>query len=746
MPPRDIKGPTRKAVANPFEEQVIEKRFKGVGNYLSNRGPNKAQFQTGTPSTSATDVVEGLINFAGAASDAYKAKLDKKIQEDRIIQTQQAVLGLNPTSEATEAGYEAHMAVGVKNEQIKAQTKLNELAKGTYTDEEWEQVIRDTYAESDANMAARYADYGSRSDTQKLMAIAMAEMMPQITAEREAAKLGQEIEGRITTEQDIIINSLQAGQDPTFLLQQFETRVSALKLTQSQKEGILTQVALQSEHPGAIEMTKGFKGDRETTLFERTGLLQAKEQELQKANAAKTSAALSLEVSQFQDSFINGQITAEEAVRVIDRRNKETGGAFMSKGASTALFNKASAEKAKRVVLARNIEAVSKGPAHNLTDKEKKAALTSSYSTFIQEKNKEIEASGLTGADKLQAQLDAQLQAVAVFGDRSVQQGVAIPSWIGEFEAFAKSNLANTVENFENLEQLPAKHKQVIQHLEQLEPNAFDFYMSKVDGDTADIIRHTLNLVDSGIPEVQAVSRGQAYVRNRVPKSQKLINDAVLDVTEGIDDGLFVEDLPDNMKPFYLSKVREKLSTYPDPSTERAKREVVAHFQDSWTNVGNGMLVKGTTQRLVGLTNLNPASLGVGFKALISSREGQILEQLSSSDFTLEDVVPDVNDENGTVTFRTPDGIQLLAPIPLSEMKEAHYQYKVENERRYQEIVTSMDTSDIKLQATHIANLSGKITPDMISKAERKGLKLEGRDALLNKEYVRILKERLGVK
>lgn len=676
MPPRDLKGPTRKAVANPFEESVRQKAYKGAGGYVSDRGPNRAQFQTAQPVDDATDIVEGLLSFAGVAGDAIGKKLDKKISEDRIIQTQQAVLGLNPTSEATNAGYEAHMAVGVKNEQIKAQTKLNELAQGNYTDEEWQQVIRDVYSEGDKNLANRYPDYNSRTEVQKLMALGMAEMMPQVTAEREAAKMGQEIEGRIQTEIDIIISSLKAGQDPTFLLQQSEKRMSAMKLTQSQKEGILKTVAEQTGLSGAIEMTKGFKGDRDTTLYERDGSLIELDKGQQRDEAALKAGSNFRIKADVMTAFSQG-MTVDTFLRTVDTHNKvheNNPSAQISRSEVAKAIKDRNEAIQDQFVLDAQLRSIAEGRTlYDATPEKRRELLTTAYHRALAKTGQDMAGQPPEAVQKKVAQVTAE------YGDLAIKQGVQIPALVMDTKLMLSVNLDADLKSGELLENLPENAERALFQLQSLSPKGLEFHLKAMDDTERKQVLHMMDLMDSGTDPVLALREAQAWNDKYRPVKVKDLDKAEDNLASGLgavwyNPYTWKNNMPNAQIPYFRSTVRQKLASMPDPTSERAQEQLASWFKNEWT-VGeeSGTLIQVNKNDLerVG-AGIDIGNIERGLEALAFANKDKLLPSLANYGYDesdLDNLIYDVNGQQGHVTFRTPEGDILLRAQSLKGLK-----------------------------------------------------------------------------
>lgn len=671
----------RQRVGNPFEQRQEADRFQGIS--VNPTQINRTEFQPDRGMT-AQQMVEGLVGFAGVAGEAYAAKLDKQVEADRIIQTQRATLGLAPTPDATEGGYKAHMAVAIKNQQLKAQAKLNQLAEGEYSDDEWEEIIRDTYAEVDNSLASEYEDYQDYPELQKMTTLSMAEIMPQVTASREAAKLDHAIKRRMQDEEDILLSEIKITDDAASLVKRFEERTSAMKLTQSQKEQILSRVALQGDSQTAIEMTKLFKGERGSTLYERTGQLQNKEDQLKNEKYATQAGELGLEYTKFYEDFLKGNYTEEEAARIIDKRNRETEGRFMSQAQSAAMFAKgreAIAARTRQQQLIQAVQAGDKSIIPGAKKSEVEAALSAGYKQYLSAGVAQIKKN-VPEEQQAREIADLQIRAAQIWGDNSAKMGIAIPEWGAKFSSLANANVAATTEGGD-VEQLNEQHRATIDQLQQMSPSAQDFYLSSLSDREGDILRNTLALQETGMTGPQALATAQKMERNPNPVSSRDVEKAIESITDSIDDGLFVTDIPDYARGYYMNEVRQKVSAHPMPTSESAKKQIRAYFSDKWTTLSDGIRIKGSPERIRQLTGLHPEAVGQGMQALIESQREQLEPVIASMGIDFDQIIPDVDPESGMVTFVGPAGQVLnTKAIPLSSMRAEYLKYKTKLEKR----------------------------------------------------------------
>lgn len=673
----------RQKVTDPLSQQR-DQRFRGA--QVNPTTVNRTDF-IGEPVSDAGAMVESLLNFAGVTGEAYAAKLDKQVEADKIIQTQRAHAGLPPDLNSTEGGYKAHMAVAIKNQQLKAQAKLNELSKGKYTDEEWEDIVRDTYAEMDTALSTEYADYDGQKEMQKLASLSMAEIMPQVVSQREASKLDQEIQSRMQDEEDILINELKLTGDAAALVQRFETRTSAMKLTQSQKEAILSKVVLNSDNQTAVEMTKLFKGDRDSSLYERTGQIQAHGDQLTSDAYANNAGELGLEFSNFQSDFLSGKYTPDEAVRYIDKRNRETDNKFMTKGQAAAMFSKAKEAIAGRNRMMELVQGIQQGERSLIpgADKEEmQAALAAGYNQELQAGIRNIQKN--IPAEQQGAEINALIQRSSQkWADHSARFGYTIKEWETGFASMANANLAAVTTPSGEIESLPEQHAEALQRMEQMSPQAQEFYLSKLGSREADILKNTLALRDMGMTGPQALGTAQRMSRNPVPTSAKDIEDAYEEISSAFMENGWSQDVPDFAQGYYAMEIRRKLAAHPMPASESARKQILAHFEKNWTTTDDGLKLRGSPQRLSQLTGIHATSIGRAVQGLMEQKRAELEPYLETYGIEYDEVIPDVDPEGGMIRFVGPNGETLsTTAYPLSSLKGSFLHYKESMETRAQ--------------------------------------------------------------
>lgn len=103
-----------------------------------------------------TRVVQGLLSLAETGNEVYQTRKQKKIELDKVTQTQRAIRGLDVSDGATAEGRRAYQVVQMRDETLDANAKLSQAIKENpdMTDEEYELMTREVYS----GMLDKYKD------------------------------------------------------------------------------------------------------------------------------------------------------------------------------------------------------------------------------------------------------------------------------------------------------------------------------------------------------------------------------------------------------------------------------------------------------------------------------------------------------------------------------------------------------------------------------------------------------------
>jgi len=666
----------RQKVADPFARKAERPRYQPD---LVSRALPRAAYQPG-PDV-GTEIVNSLVSFAGVAGTVYMQETSKKLEADKIIQSARATQGLTPTDDATVAGYRAHATVNLKNQSLASQARLNDFAAQRHTDDEWEAAIQAEYKTIDDNMMAEYPNYERDIEMQKLSAVALREVVPRATIQREANKLEFEVQDRISVATDSLINGAKSGQID---LPATEAALGALKLTESQKDKVLIDAAINSNDPNLMAMTKEYKGVRKTSLYERTGSLQALERRQVDTALSANAIDLAVEVRGLEEGMIAGEMTEEEFTTRVKSRNKELNGKFMTRSQYTSVLNKVDKQKAanfrQRKIIA-DVADPTKVDMGGYKKQEVQGALNAVFENEIT--RIEEGAADLDPAEGEQVKANGRKAAIARVGDMAVKSGEVLDVWVGELNNFANMNVpANILEmpvgEFK-VDQLPPMAQKAIEKLDSLSVTAGAKFIEALGSREGKVIRHFQNLRDMGTPLPQALAQAQRDAKNPTPRNAKVMQKAIKSVRSDQEFWWWKPDFKDNQEAYLEGEIYKKLDLDPMVDSERNINVVNEWLKNEWT-VAGGLRLKGSPQNLQKSTGIHVDKLRGSFDAALFAEKGRILPQLSGG-LGIKDVFPVTDVKRGTFRFTTNSGAWLGPPRPLADLRKIANKHKVAMEK-----------------------------------------------------------------
>jgi len=666
----------RQKVADPFRQKAERPRYQPD---LVSRALPRAAYQPG-PDV-GTQIVDTLVSFAGVAGTVYMKETAKKLETDKAIQSARATQGLAPTDTATVAGYRAHAAVNLQSESLASQARLNELAMKRTTDEEWEKAIQAEFKTIDDRMMETYPNYDKDIEMQQLSAVALREVVPKATRTREQAKLEFEIQDRVSTATDSLINGSKAGE---LDLQNTEHILGALKLTESQKDKVLINAAINSNDPTLMAMTKEYKGVRKTSLYERTGSLQALDRRQVDKALSANAIDLAVEIRGLEESMISGESTEAEFTARVKSRNKELNGGFMTGSQYTSILNKVDKQKAANF-RQRKIIADVADPTKVDMGGYKKQEVQGALNAVFENEMSRVEESTV-GLDPSEAQTltnQGRHAAIARVGDMAVKSGEVLDVWVGELNNLANMNvpaniLEMPVDEFQ-VDQLPPMAQKAIEKLDSLSLTAGAKFIEALGSREGKVIRHFQNLRDMGTPLPQALAQAQRDAKNPTPRNAKVMQKAIKSVRSDQEFWWWRPDFKDNQEAYLEGEIYKKLDLDPMPDSERNINVVNDWLKNEWT-VAGGLRLKGSPQNLQKSTGINVDKLRGSFDAALYSEKGRILPQLSGG-LGIKDVFPVTDVKRGTFRFTTNSGAWLGPPRPLADLRKIANKHKVAMEK-----------------------------------------------------------------
>lgn len=670
----------REKVENPFSMGQTPGFVPGATPDLQNR-VNKAQYQP-KPNVAGA-MVDSLVAFAGVGADQYVKQIDKKVATDKVAQTARALAYEPPTDDATGAGLQAHALLRIQDEVYKQQTRLNSLCDSKeLTDDEWKKEAGDSYNAVDKYMLDNYPTYKDMPVLQQVTVNASREMMEQAVNYKNAKSKEREITGRISTATDALINAgtpealAQLG-GAEGLAKHAMTMIKSLQLTPAQVDEVFTGAVLNSRSPELIEASKYFTGSRRTTLYNRSGQIQALERALTKEAASKNILVNARQKYAEEQAYLRGEMSDEEMDRRDEASIRNTGKPQWSEAERMSLMQQKDKALAKEQRKLDAIKAWSNGSIGFLdfTDKEAQEAGTSYVDQTIEGIREE--ALKLPAVQQQEYVKQHAYKTIATVADLSVHNSAPLKSWLNEFHALATTNVPA---NLDKDNKLPSEAQGALLKMDAMGYATREAYLDKLDANDAKVLRGYISLRDMLVPEGQALSKAQLMVRNPEPPDKKTINkvtDKILDDTEA----WFLPDYTDAQKDYMRQQVRERVALFPIPGSDVNTKIVKDWLEKGWTTIGHTRLL-GSRERLSSLTGFEPDHLRVATDAFLMANKDVINKALAAQGMTIDDAFPVTDPDKGTITINTKWGPLPETTMPLSKLKGVADKYKHEMEKK----------------------------------------------------------------
>jgi hypothetical protein len=673
----------RERVANPFS--MGPSPTNQPGRLMEQKVPlPKAAFQDFDKGTA---MVDALVSFAGVGADQYVKRMNKKIEEDKIIQSGLAIAGARPTDDATVAGYRTHAAVTLKSQILESQAKLNQLAQQGLDDDQWDKAVRDEYKRVDKYLLDNYYNYTTDTEMQKLVPISFREAMPQIVATREADKIEREIQTRINDVFDSLISmdtiDAQTGNaiPPDQLAVNMDRLVKGLQLTSSQKDQAIEDAIIASRSSKLIEAAKIWKGDRKTSLFDRSAKLQKLEESLENERISLSAVSMTTELDGYKDQILGGTLSMEDGLRIIDKRNKELNGRFVSKGWINDLhnqFDKITAANYRQQEIKKILSDVQMSDSSFAKPKERQAGYESIYQDNI---NRAIESAKAYKPEERDAYLQKKMSvAVARVADMAVAKNDVVDSFVSVLANLASSNVAAREQTGPNGEPILDKTtKQGIQIFNALPSMAKYKHLEKLGGKEARTLRAFMAYRDREIAEPQALKMAQSFMTNPFLADNKRITAGVEDVRSNLE-FLWRPDFNNNQEAYLESEIREQIALSPEPDDDSNVDLVTEYFNKGWTTAGH-LRLKGSPGYLSTEIGLHVDKLDKAMEGFVWSQKSIWEPQLQALGLDEDDVFPITDPKRGTIQIvarskAMNSNVYLGKPMALSEIRKYAEQYK----------------------------------------------------------------------
>lgn len=679
----------REKVKNPFNITAQQGKRVHYKPDLQPRIRSRSSYDPG--SSEGLMIVDSLVKFAGIAGSAYTKKLNRDIEADKIEQTGRAMEGLAPSDSATVAGYRAHAALRIKNKAMEEQVKLNQLAIDGTDDEGWKQAKRDAYKNLDDFMMQNYDRYERDEDLQRLSVLTMREMMPQVTAKKLSADMQREVQQRVVSGTDALIDAAKTGAfkvtDPQQMKTMVDSMFGSLKLTASQKDKIWVDAIENTQDADMIKASKYWMGDHDVSLYTRSGRIQKVEDKLRDEKRATNAVALAVETNALTTGYYDGTITEKEFLAKVDKRNKALDGKFMSKAKIEYHLQNRDRVIASNYRTGKIKEDLMNPDATDLQNKYKKKDIQKAFNETLETGINRIkeDAMKLPQEERVKYTKVRETQLIAHVTDMSVKSDTLIDSITSDLHNLATLNVQAVSEKIKEddgkeIVRLSSTAQRAMDTYEAMSVGTKSEYLDSLSSKDAKTIRNFYHLKDMQIPDAVALDRAQLLTKNPTPVDFKAVRKAVEKVRDNQEYFWWRKDIPEKQGSYIDAEIRKKVMVDPVPGSD-SSIDMVSHWlKEGWTNAG-GLRLKGSPQQLKEATKLHPSRFEAAFKAFVYSKKEKIAPMLDGLGLTIDDVFPVTNPRTQTMSLRTKFGNIPGTFMSLSKLKAIANKRKVELEK-----------------------------------------------------------------
>lgn len=645
----------REAVQNPFD-MGPNTSFQQPGRQMKEFSPlPRSAFQA---SNTGMQIVDSLLNFAEVSGSVAVDHLNRKIAEDKILQSAQAELGLEPTDQATVAGYRAHAATIMQDKLTDAKVELNELAKQGLTKEQWEEEVRKRYRSVDDYLGKNYSNYKTDRDMQKLLPVAFREMMPQLRALRKSEDIRIMIEkGKAAVTDEMIktsklLDSNGVGLTPENLAYMFDKKLKALRLTSDEKDGIVENVILLSKNRNMVEAGKLWTGDRKSNLFERSGKLQMLDKQLSEKEIVRKGIDFEVAQQKMEQQAILGAITKDEYIRQTKIMRRQSDDTYPSRGSVQAVLDKIDKQRLADADLAASVQAFMDGDTYKLKDKKPKeleAIYDKIASTNAGSAIDEAEAELPKGSeDEVAALASKKLTAKSqMLIQRSVEQGHFPNSLMNRLNQIAVLNVGEKITDQKRegggiQEKLDPSVEKELQFVNSIPVAARQAILNKMSGKNKDVIEIYWNEMKKGVSPALAHDRAQRQSNNPPAIKTKEINEAADDIISSLEWGWpwlgGGKDFTDNQQSLVKKYVADLLYNSADPMGE-STQDNIKHAVKTYARTDSGRVFLGmSTDKLYEMTHVDISHVDSGIDALIEENMDRLKPTLDAMKIKQKDV------------------------------------------------------------------------------------------------------------
>lgn len=690
------------------QESLLERGVQRV-----NRTPSTVNRYAPTApkhvNTDASDILGAFVRASGVGMDAVGTHLKTKIEEDKVRQMNNAFMGLQPSDDATKAGYRAHSVVGLQNEVLSETVRLKELA-GRFegNDSDWGEELVQSRNKIQESLFKRYPGLKEDPDTLTAITSMFNEQAPQLAAARVAGKLEQEhVKRQETFLSNIVMRASQLEGDE--LNKAVAAVVSdgrkALQLTQGETDAILVKAALAGAANGdgkLLEYTKAYTGSSKTSLFDRTGELQKADLVYKQQWTMRNQGALAKAKGDLINEYLDGKYSTEEFYAKAQQQNVATGHSAWTEEQMRGIVSKRQGALAKDTDISEYLDQALRAKyeggepvAISLGDTTKRkavvAALEKRVNEGIEQQLKTLPEDQVTDEVRAQAKQAGRIELAELLAANNLVN----EDWTNQFDSLLNLNM----DTFEGLEEMPRNVKEIVELWHSLPEGS---RLDHSDEKTAALMTNYELFQRQGMSPVQALTQAQKatkFKRSWSDKELKAIHSAAEDAADDIADGTWGNPF-DNMPDWYAAKVSQEIKDatlanmragFVDPKA--AARAAQGAFERYYTRLDNGQLMFGSRPVLAGQMKVHPDDIELTLDTYLRINQ-QALED-EANGVSIDNMYFDVVPHRGTVIVREgATGMPLTAPIPLDVLREGRDDFlevrKAEHERYNRDFASGM--------------------------------------------------------
>ena len=692
---------------------IEREAVRGMGQAPATIKRGFSRLASSTPQTlpdvgapQGAQIMGALVRASGILATEAGNRFQKKIAEDTVKQQSLAIRNLEPSDDATVAGYRAHSIIGMQNIVLSGSKEIEaEAATFTGTDDAWDEYMGSRFGEMHDNFLLEHPSLEGDIPALSAMNAIFGEQLPKLGMARISGKLEQEHTKRQQKFQDSILLRLDGleGEELTLSADAImDDGATTLKLTMQEREAMLGQAAINAAKGGdlrLIEYTKLFTGNQEASMFERVAGLQDAERQALSLNKTRNVAAIAEAKAINSADLTSGVIDAQGFYENGETINQRLGNAYTPDGmrAEVARVNKIRVEQQEIADWAENASPMNPVPPDKV--KPVVSRIRDSYNKEAQEALAAMP--DMPPEEKAQILRTAKRRADAELESKGLIDAV-------EREKFSNFLTVDTNTEAFTKDQLPP----------EIQSSLDDFY-DKSDGGQIDysnpkvmaFAKNNRIFLSMGKTPTQAFKRAVQSVNNPVTPHTDVVKEAEKLAIKAADtftqhnffmNVLGVKDAPDWLRDrlrIDMTNMAKVNLTSGTLGAEDAVATASKVYKRHYTFTESGQVLFGNRAQIA-------RDMGVAFTTTDASGT-KVIDRGDDIDSTLEayklqhkehlldrmgltgdldNVMFDIVPGRGTVIVRDgTDGDVLQGPFPLSELKRGRDAYNDELRRAAEE-------------------------------------------------------------